>query len=228
MLRPDADEFVPQPGSVEVDWNSMDFQLKEESIVTRPLQSRILSEGSVSCTRKELREIVTLDILPLVDAAVQCEVYGIEFDVSLLAPARKTLRNHCVAEVLLSPPVVNAAGCSVRCDSRESMVRRVLREPCSAEPLPMVPPSGFEQNLAMVGDRCRVLLNHLGRAAKLANNARTRCAQGGRDAAVETVFEDYFDLLDPVGVEERIQHNRRVEEDAIGLEINYMGVPTCD
>lgn len=103
------------------------------------------------------------------------------------------------------------------------MVLRVLREPCSAEPLPMVPASGFEHNLAMVGDCCRVLLNHLGRAAKLANNATTRCAQGGRDAAVEALFEDYFNLLDPVGVEERIQYNRRVEEDAIGLEINYMG-----
>lgn len=91
VLRPDTDEFVPQPGSVEVDSNSMYFQLKGESIVTRPLQSRILSEGSVSCTRKELREIVTLDILPLVDATVQCEVYGIEFDVTLKESVTKPL-----------------------------------------------------------------------------------------------------------------------------------------
>ena len=40
---------------------------------------------------------------------------------------------------------------------------------------------------------------------------------------MESFFEVYFNLLDPVGVEERSQYNRRVEEDAIGLEINYMG-----
>ena len=56
-------------------------------------------------------------------------------------------------------------------------------------------------------------MNHLERAARLANNA----------ASTEDFFEDYFDLLDPVGAEENIQCNRRAEENAIGMEINYMG-----
>ena len=47
----------------------------------------------------------------------------------------------------------------------------------------------------------------------LANNA----------ASMEEFFEDYFDLLDPVGAEENIQYTRRVEEDAMGIENHFMG-----
>ena len=36
-------------------------------------------------------------------------------------------------------------------------------------------------------------------------------------------MEDYFDLLDPTGTEERTQYNRRIEEEFQGIETSYMG-----
>ena len=91
----------------------------------------------------------------------------------------------------------------------------------SAESLPIVPAVGFEQHLAMIGDRCRGLLNHFERAARIANNASARYAQDGRAAIGEEFLDDY-DLLDAVGIEERIQYSSQVEENATCAELNYM------
>ena len=40
---------------------------------------------------------------------------------------------------------------------------------------------------------------------------------------MEAFLEDYYDLLDPAGIDERIQYNRHVEEDLLGIETSYMG-----
>jgi hypothetical protein len=82
---------------------------------------------------------------------------------------------------------------------------------------------GFEKHLLLAGERFKYLLNHFERAARLANNATARCHRDGQDAAVEAFFEDYFDLLDPIGTEKRTQCNRRVEEEFLGIETSYMG-----
>ena len=106
--------------------------------------------------RRQLEVTCVADLLPEPPVAdsvcfliVRCKADVKELDVSILAPVRKTLRNHCVADVLLPVPCVDASNYFIRCDAEEAVVRRVLREPYSAESLPIVPAIGFEQHLAM-------------------------------------------------------------------------------
>ena len=81
----------------------------------------------------------------------------------------------------------------------------------------------FEDHLLLVKERCKSLVKHLGRAAKLTSNATAHSTPDGRDAAVEAFLEDCYDLLDPTGIEEKIQYNRHVEEDFLVIENSYMG-----
>ena len=40
---------------------------------------------------------------------------------------------------------------------------------------------------------------------------------------MEAFLEDYDDLMDPVGIDEKIQYNRHVEDDFLRTETSYMG-----
>ena len=62
--------------------------------------------------------------------------------------------------------------------------------------------AGFEKHLALFEQRCKGLLDHFERAAKLANTVAARHAQDGREIVVEAFLDDYYDLLDPIGVAE--------------------------
>ena len=114
--------------------------------------------------------------------------------VSGVACPRRTTKETFRAESLpeTSTPSLDQCVVTTAIDSTvEVPARRGLRGTHFAEILPIVPASDFEQDLVMLGDRCRSLLSHFERAARLANNA----------ASMDDFFEDCSDLLDHVGIE---------------------------
>ena len=42
--------------------------------------------------------------------------------------------------------------------------------------------------------------------------ARYDCAGGGSQACIEEFLDDYYDLIDPEGVAERLEENARIEK----------------
>ena len=65
------------------------------------------------------------------------------------------------------------------------------------------------------------ILVHLSRRARIAKSLEESHAGERLDSVVGLCSEDYFDLLDPIGVEQRIQINRRDEEEFLGIETSY-------
>ena len=217
VLSVDAAEFKPGRLFVEIEWESFVFNVRESDI----LDSAAPGCGSVPSRRAPREANIADSLHNVVTPAVQ-ECFLLEVEDTTV-PVRKALRDHRTAEGLSPPQAVDAVTCSVQNDTGGRVARRLLREPCVVESLPIVPAEAFEKDLAMFANRCKGLLDHLGRAAKTVDNAKLRHAQDGIDAVVQAFFEDYFDLLDPVGIEESLEDIWRVESALCETEVGYLG-----
>lgn len=169
-MSANAKEFVPHVSFVEVDWQSMCFQLEASTIQDEsPWKSGILQSAGGIGVRRVLKETQSAN--------------------SLASSAGS----------IASPGVTMSDGELYDWTEKQKYSERV-------------------RHLEMC-------LAHLEKAAVIACQVEqsTRHVASSLDEKATEFLEEYYTLLEPQGIRERLTENRLIEDQFCSMEVNYLG-----
>ena len=215
QLNPSAKPFHPKEhdiGCCEADMQSFAFMLRAEDV-------REYRHSHPSRSARSPRDTCYAEALPNIEVPVDVAVNA------SFVPALKELKETCSINALPEIATLAPSDCTVTQDN--VMLGREQHELVRAgKVLGFAPDTEYDpEHLALLIARCGEILEHLQKAAVLANRVQSACQHTSNNyqSFIEEFLDDYHDLLDPEGVAERHAENLMIENRLCKIDVNYLG-----